>query len=122
MNKVNLNLEEIGARIKKYRKSLQMSMNDVAEQTGISPSHVALIEKGKRKPPVDLLMKVGAMSGVSIDYLIYGESAIRGDENQATLRRLENNYPDEEIKNGLKIMEYSLQLQKRARDTSEGKE
>lgn len=122
MNRIKLNLEEIGARIKKYRKSLQMSMNDVAEQTGISPSYVALIEKGKRKPPIDLLMKIGAMSGVSIDYLVYGESVIREEKNQMILRRLENNYPDEEVKNGLKIMEYSLKLQKKARDASEGKE
>ena len=81
-----------------------------------------MIEKGKRKPPIDLLMKIGAMSGVSIDYLVYGESVIREDKNQVILRRLENNYPDEEVKNGLKIMEYSLKLQKKARDASEGKE
>lgn len=117
-----MNLEEIGARVKKHRKGLQMSLNDVAVQTGISPSYVALIEKGKRKPPIDLLTKIGSMAGVSVDYLIFGESAVRGDENQVTLRRLENNYSDEEIKNGLKIMEYSLDLQKKARAAGKGKE
>ena len=122
MNKVKLNLKEIGARIKKHRKELRMSMDDVAVQIGISPSYVALIEKGNRKPPIDLLIKIGAMAGVSIDYLIFGESVVRGDENQVTLRRLENNYSNEEIKNGLKIMEYSLDLQKKGRAASEGKE
>ena len=38
----------IGSNIKKFRKKLGLQANKLAEQLGISPSYLNLIESGKR--------------------------------------------------------------------------
>ena len=119
MKEPNLNVEKVGARIRKFRTNLHLSQSAFAKMASISPSFLSLIEKGERKPPLELLMQVAFLTGTSMDYLLYGESNIRVNENHATLRRLENRYPEEEIKDALKIMEYSLKLQHKQKDTGD---
>ena len=49
---------KIGPKIKAFRRQLGIQANKLAEQIGISPSYLALIEGGKRKIDGDLLLKV----------------------------------------------------------------
>ena len=49
---------KIGPKIKAFRRQLGMQANKLAEEMGISPSYLNLIEKGKRKIDGDLLLKV----------------------------------------------------------------
>ena len=49
---------KIGPKIKAFRRQLGIQANKLAEQMGISPSYLALIEGGKRKIDGDLLLKV----------------------------------------------------------------
>ena len=49
---------KIGPKIKSFRRQLGLQANKLAEQLGISPSYLNLIESGKRKIDVDLLLKV----------------------------------------------------------------
>ena len=49
---------KIGPKIKAFRRQLGMQANKLAEQLGISPSYLNLIEGGKRKIDGDLLLKV----------------------------------------------------------------
>ena len=46
MKEPNLNVEEVGARIRKFRTNLQLSQNAFAKMASISPSFLSLIEKG----------------------------------------------------------------------------
>jgi len=55
MSKIN---NKIGPKIKAFRRQLGMQANKLAEDLGISPSYLNLIEKGKRKIDGDLLLKV----------------------------------------------------------------
>ena len=48
----------IGLNIKKFRKKLGLQANKLAEQLGISPSYLNLIESGKRNIDGDLLIKI----------------------------------------------------------------
>ena len=48
----------IGPKIKAFRRKLGIQANKLAEQLGISPSYLNLIEGGKRKIDGDLLLKV----------------------------------------------------------------
>ena len=48
----------IGSNIKKFRKKLGLQANKLAEQLGISPSYLNLIESGKRNIDGDLLIKI----------------------------------------------------------------
>jgi len=49
---------DIGSNIKKFRKKLGLQANKLAEQLGISPSYLNLIESGKRNIDGDLLIKI----------------------------------------------------------------
>ena len=49
---------KIGPKIKSFRRQLGLQANKLAEQLGISPSYLNLIESGKRKIDGDLLLKV----------------------------------------------------------------
>ena len=49
---------QIGPKIKSFRRQLGLQANKLAEQLGISPSYLNLIESGKRKIDGDLLLKV----------------------------------------------------------------
>ena len=55
LNKLNL---RIGPKIKAFRRQLGLQANTLAEQIGISPSYLNLIESGKRKIDGDLVLKV----------------------------------------------------------------
>ena len=47
-----------GPKMKSFRRQLGLQANKLAEQLGISPSYLNLIESGKRKIDGDLLLKV----------------------------------------------------------------
>ena len=49
---------KIGPKIKAFRRQLGLQANKLAEQLGISPSYLNLIEGGKRKIDGDLLLKI----------------------------------------------------------------
>ena len=49
---------DIGTNIKKFRKKLGLQANKLAEQLGISPSYLNLIESGKRNIDGDFLIKI----------------------------------------------------------------
>ena len=49
---------KIGPIIKAFRRKIGIQANKLAEELGISPSYLNLIEKGKRKIDGDLLLKV----------------------------------------------------------------
>ncbi len=55
MSQINL---KIGPKIKAFRRKLGIQANKLADQLGISPSYLNLIEGGKRKIDGDLLLKV----------------------------------------------------------------
>ena len=55
MSKENL---KIGPKIKAFRRQVGLQANKFAEDLGISPSYLNLIESGKRKIDGDLLLKV----------------------------------------------------------------
>ena len=49
---------QIGHKIKTKRRKLSISQADLAKKLSISPSYLNLIESGKRKVNVDLLIKL----------------------------------------------------------------
>ena len=55
MSQINL---QIGHKIKSKRRKLGILQSDMANKLSISPSYLNLIESGKRKINVDLLLKL----------------------------------------------------------------
>ena len=69
----------LGARIALLRRQSGMSQKELAARMGISPSTVGMYEQGRREPDCTGLMKLAAIFGVSVDFLLGGGVAAPGD-------------------------------------------
>lgn len=66
----------MGQRIKSRRKELKMTQEELAEYLGISVKHVSETERGLSGLSVDNLIRLCDLFGVTLDYLIRGETII----------------------------------------------
>ena len=66
MSQFNL---KIGPKIKAFRRQLGLQANKLAEDLGISPSYLNLIEAGKRKIDGDLLLKICERLNIDLSHL-----------------------------------------------------
>ena len=60
------NLANIGSRIKRERRSKGLSQSDLSKNLAISASYLNLLESGRRKITVPLLIKIGNELGLSL--------------------------------------------------------
>lgn len=61
---------QMGKRIKKRRKELDLTQEAIAEQADISASFMGHIERGSRIASIDTLLSICIALDVSIDYII----------------------------------------------------
>lgn len=57
-------------RIRPLRKKLKMTQKQMVEQLFIDQSTLATYENGTREIPIDILVKLSKMYGISVDYLL----------------------------------------------------
>ena len=62
----------LGARIAEERKRRKMTQEDLASRLGVSSQAVSKWEKDINFPDITLLMDMGELFGVSLDYLVKG--------------------------------------------------
>ena len=90
-----LNVEEIGGRIKKFRKQKNLSQDEFAKKIGVHKNRVCAVETGKDKPSKSFLNKLVRAFDISYDWLMTGtgdmENRERVDED---LIEWLNEHPD----------------------------
>ena len=59
--------QRIGPAIRKLRHEKDMTLDDLAEQAGISASHLSRLERGQTLPSFTVLAGIAHVLGVSID-------------------------------------------------------
>jgi len=69
----------VGERIRKLRKQLKITQDEIAKATGITAQHVSAIEQDKWSPSLEVLPKLANELGVSTDYLLSGKETIITD-------------------------------------------
>ena len=74
-----------GARIAALRRQQGMSQAQLASALGVSPSAVGMYEQGRREPSADVLVEMGRIFGVSVDYILTGNPS---PYEQAQLQQL----------------------------------
>ena len=79
---------ETGKRIKAIREAKGMTQMGFAEKLNISRSYMNKIEKGTKTASIDLLIEIAVYGGVTLDYLVLGQSlaAIQVKENIQLMR------------------------------------
>ncbi len=66
----------LGERIRKRRKILKITQQELANALSMTPQHISAIEQGKRVPSMGFLVKAAEELGVSIDYLVAGKEGV----------------------------------------------
>jgi transcriptional regulator with XRE-family HTH domain len=74
-----------GARIAALRRQAGMSQAQLAGQLGVSPSAVGMYEQGRREPSSEVLVELGKLFGVSVDYILTGAPS---PQEEARLQQL----------------------------------
>lgn len=107
----SVNLIEMGKRIKDLRIKQNKTQKYFADMIYISPSYLALIEQGKRTITIDVLAQIAKVCDVTTDYLLFGISDEPDESNSKFFQRLSDTYPPEKIHQGLKLMEFYLNME-----------
>lgn len=72
---VDIDNKAIGKRIREEREKLGLSREEFAEIIGLSDYYVGQLERGERQMSLPVLVKMSGCLHVSLDYLIFGETA-----------------------------------------------
>lgn len=76
-----MNYYEIGQRIRKNRKALSLSQDELAEMVSISSTHMSHIETGNTKLSLPVLVSIAKALEVRTDELLFEEATIsRGED------------------------------------------
>jgi transcriptional regulator with XRE-family HTH domain len=81
-----------GARIAALRRQAGMSQAQLARLLRVSPSAVGMYEQGRREPSADVLVELGKIFGVSVDYILTGSPTPQEEQRlrQVLLDRITN--------------------------------
>ena len=99
----------LGNRIQELRKKAGLTQQELAKKIEISHPQIVRYENKNVQPPADVLAKIANVFGVSIDYLVFGNTS---DKAQQTLKDAElikqfekiDNLPEEEKETILKVI------------------
>lgn len=76
---------EIGQRIRKYRKQMNFSQEELAEKIGISTTHMSHIETGSTKLSLPVLVELAKSLNVKTDSLLFNQAC---SDNAETIKLL----------------------------------
>lgn len=77
-----LDKKEMGLRVKTRRESLKMSREELGKMISVSAKTIANVEYGEKCMSLKNLYKLKQALGVSIDFLVEGDDAYAGLEEQ----------------------------------------
>ena len=80
-----LDKAELGRRVKHERLARGMTLKQVADGSGMSPTHISEIERGRTSPTVGALLRIAHALGRSATFFVEEESlptvsVVRGHE------------------------------------------
>lgn len=64
---------ELGAKIKKLRKSKKLTQSELADKVGISSNHLSRLERGVFQPSIDVVKRLASELDVHVDALLSEE-------------------------------------------------
>ncbi|WP_206921877.1 helix-turn-helix domain-containing protein [Alicyclobacillus suci] len=66
-------MASFGARLRELRTKSSLTQEELGKKFQISPSTIGMYERDEREPSLDLLQRLAAFFGVTIDYLVSGK-------------------------------------------------
>jgi transcriptional regulator with XRE-family HTH domain len=71
VNKTGVNTEELGSAVRRRREQQNLSLRDVADQTGVSASTLSRIENGTGKPDADNIARLASWLDMPIERVMH---------------------------------------------------
>lgn len=75
-------LESLGEFLKEQRRGAQMTLRQLADQTGVSNPYLSQIERGLRKPSAEVLQQLAKGLRISAETLYLRAGILDPDEQQ----------------------------------------
>ena len=99
----------ISERIQLLRKQKGLSQNELAEKVNISKAQMSRYISKNVQPPADILKNLADVLGVSVDFLLSGDTDQKAIENLSHVEVLQqykevDNLPEEERKTIIKVI------------------
>lgn len=66
-------MEETGKRLKLFRKSRRITLQEIADLTGLAKTTISDAENGKKKPSSTFMLALHRLYGVDMNWLLTGE-------------------------------------------------
>jgi transcriptional regulator with XRE-family HTH domain len=107
-----MNYELIGTRLKKLRKYLSLTQEQVASILGLGRDAIINIEKGNRKIDVNELLKFSKLYNTPMEDLIEEDPNVNYDS--AAYARGFNNLSKKDKKEIMELIEYKNSIKKQA--------
>lgn len=76
--KVSTAVQSLGDHLREQRQAAQLSLRQLAEQTGISNPYLSQIERGLRRPSADVVQQLAKALRISADQLTELGADVRG--------------------------------------------
>ena len=70
-----MDLKQLGIRIRDQRDRRKLKQSDIAIALGVSTQAVSKWERGENAPDISLLVELGRLLGVSVEWILGGSSA-----------------------------------------------
>ena len=86
-NKKQQTVYSFGSSLRRAREKREYTREQIAERAGISPRFVSAIENDRRKPSLDVLIRVIKATGASFDEVLAPQTAAE-DEVTDRIKRL----------------------------------
>ena len=67
---MGMDYKSLGMRIRKRRKAMRMTQEELAQKLGLSLSFLGHIERGTRKASVETLVAIANELSLSVDYIL----------------------------------------------------
>lgn len=97
---------ELGLKIREFRQSRHVTQTDLCEKIGLSRSFLNELEKGKKKPSAETLLRIAAFFNVTVSELIGETTSTLTIEQQELLHNAKSLTPDQltQLNNFLKAL------------------
>ncbi len=110
-NIIKVNYKHIGRRIRQERMRNKLSQEELSEMINSSPQYISLIETARKKPSLEMLIRIANALQVSIDQLIAENlttNQIRYDAELSRILKGCSNYERRVILDIATAIRYSL--------------
>lgn len=79
-------LTTLGERVRRIRRHLSLTQEELAKAIGVTSQHISYIEQGVHGPSIDLLIRIAQELNVTTDFLLTGVAATTEILTTASLR------------------------------------